>query len=108
MKKTGYGINGDLTKEQWDTIMEDLAPPPIYYRILVGYQSGEPVVATLQDFDEYDYDHERYLTLQKYDTEEEAEKDAFYFTLFQQTKNQNVIRHIPEVQYSALRMLLSK
>lgn len=43
---------------------------PIYYRILVS--DGKAVIATLQDFDEYDYDHSRYLTQRTFETEEDA------------------------------------
>lgn len=107
MKEKGYGINGNLTKEEWDTILEDLSPPPIYYRILIGHQSGEPVVATLQDFDECDYNHDRYLTFHKYNTEEEAERDAKRLKQFQRTENYNFIKHIPNLQLSAILTLLN-
>ena len=44
----------------------------IYYRILFSPRDGTIDIVCMQDFDECDYDHSRYLTTQKFDTEEEA------------------------------------
>lgn len=43
----------------------------VYYRVLL--RDGEYLIATLQWFDEYDYDHEEYATEERFQTEELAQ-----------------------------------
>lgn len=45
----------------------------VYYRLFLGH-NDEPVVVTMQWFDEYDYDQDRFLNEERYDTEKEAEQ----------------------------------
>ena len=46
----------------------------VYYRLIRATRDDidQIVIATLQWFDEHDYDHKRYLTHQKFETEEDA------------------------------------
>jgi hypothetical protein len=44
----------------------------VYYRLMVNREFGVSVVC-MQNFDEVDYDQKRFLTEQKFDTEELAE-----------------------------------
>jgi hypothetical protein len=45
----------------------------VYYRLFLS-RNDEPVVVTMQWFDENDYDQKRFLNEEHYRTEEEAEQ----------------------------------
>jgi hypothetical protein len=45
---------------------------PVYYRILVSADDpGKAVIVEMQEFDEVDYDHDRYVTKKRFSTMEE-------------------------------------
>ena len=57
--------------EKWDP--DDNS---VYYRIIADLDTGLPVVVTMQWFDEFDYDHDRYLTEERFEHEADAKRVA--------------------------------
>ncbi|HEY4387916.1 MAG TPA: hypothetical protein VGN34_26000 [Ktedonobacteraceae bacterium] len=55
-----------------DTIAEVQASNAVYYRLFVNYQD-QPCVVEMQWFDEFDYDQDRFINNEHYDTEQKAE-----------------------------------
>lgn len=50
-----------------------MSESPVYYRVIVSlYRPNEAAIIEMQDFDEADYDHRRYITQRKFDTRDEA------------------------------------
>jgi len=45
---------------------------PIYYRLIVHTTGHRAVIVPMHDFDEYHYDHKRYITSRTFKTEEDA------------------------------------
>ena len=45
----------------------------VYYRVMRGHGTDEPIVACMQWFDEHDCDHDRYLTDERFQHEEDAQ-----------------------------------
>jgi hypothetical protein len=56
-----------------ETMPTDYPENPVYYRLFLG-DNDEPVVITMQWFDEYDYDQSRFLNEERYAFEQEAEQ----------------------------------
>lgn len=65
----------------WDAFKkEEEAYNRVYWRLYVN-REDEPVVVTMQSFDEMDYDQDRFINDEKYDSEEQAKQALLAYKL---------------------------
>lgn len=85
----------------------------VYYRVLL--RKGEYLIATLQWFDEYDYDHSEYATEERFETEELAQAWIDSHKLWEPDRTEKIIiSKLPENDftreelYSVVRAILEE